>query len=646
MKNKYLALLFLSIIVSSIGCVRAKTDPPRQAIFILLDAARTDHFSAAGYNKPTTPEMDKLAANGAFFLNCYTQGIHTRASLPGILYSRYFSIPLFPNHHSIPYSSPDVLFRRLDDKALSIPKFLERDGFLTAGIAAHEWLTGETAFGREFKEFYNLHDIVDFKQKYAYPRADAVVDFAVKWISQNIGKDFFLYIHIMDTHFPHFFESDAQSFFDYSEGEYDPNLFAPSGLPKDANALLADGDMAYLNALYDGSMRFTDRQIGRLAGFLREAGLLDTALLMITADHGEFLLDRKGHIGHSGEWYDPIAKVPLIFHSPERIAPGKISDLAELVDLGPTILSFFDIPLPQSLSMDGSNLLHPTGNQKQHKNRLRAKGKKVAFIGEGYAGLRWDDYKGLFDQPSSQLLSEGSTTAQSRALFSETKIKIYDLKSDPDENMDLSSIDIVGKLVNTAYTLYSNKMGPLFKRFQAAKTSLQPRFPFALSAAHFRCDQNVPLFNGIEKRSRVFERLSESHWLRRSGWDSTWIIAEKGAKPMDISLSVPDGKYRISTDVNGTFRFRIKDMEKTVSSAVFKDNLRWPLNMVDIGVFDITGETFSLRIHPVFNETGNSWAGIRLIGFEPLYEGSIPEGNRKQMNEQREERLRSLGYIK
>ncbi len=57
---------------------------------------------------------------------------------------------------------------------------------------------------------------------------------------------------------------------------------------------LTSDDRRYLDALYDGSLRYTDRELGRLFNSLRERGILDETIIAITSDHGENLLEGPG----------------------------------------------------------------------------------------------------------------------------------------------------------------------------------------------------------------------------------------------------------------------------------------------------------------------------------------------------------------
>ena len=89
-------------------------------------------------------------------------------------------------------------------------------------------------FAREFTFLFDLQSTIRFDPKYAYPRADKVVDKAIEWIGKNRRRDYFLYLHVMDTHFPHLFEEDAAAF--YGPGRYEGNAFHSTGVVLDPNA--------------------------------------------------------------------------------------------------------------------------------------------------------------------------------------------------------------------------------------------------------------------------------------------------------------------------------------------------------------------------------------------------------------------------
>jgi len=497
---------------------------------------------------------------------------------------------------------------------------MERAGFLTAAISAHEWLTVQTKFAREFMEMYDLQTILEFDKKYAYPRANQVIDFSIAWIRENRNKDFLLYIHIMDTHFPHFFEEDAKLFF--GAETYDASRFESWGGPKDISGELTEGDTMYLNALYDGSLRYTDREIGRLVKCLKELGRFNDTLLIVTADHGELLLERKGELGHSSKWYDPLARVPLIFHYPKKINSVRETALSELVDLGPTLLKFMDVDLPEGKVADGSDLMDVADGLPLQKD--------AAYIN---GGIRTLLYKCLFESPVSMILSE--KPPETGSLNGE----LYDLVVDPDETQNIfhSEPERVLELLG----IYREKMVSKHARHLSARTHEQPEFPFAISATHFSSELTIPSAANEEHPEKLLKLEPSEGWLQRNSWDFSWKFAKPSAEPLHVTFSVPNGNYFLLADINGSCILEVNGEEKAVKSKSFINHMRWDCDFVEFGSIEIREEKFSASIYP---QSGEPWFAVRSLVFEPVISGE--RRALKKKDQERLERLKALGYVK
>jgi arylsulfatase len=610
MSTSILVGLAIALPATSFGARRT----PRQAIVILLDAARPDHFSCYGYPKPTTPEIDRLAARGAVFLRTYAQGTETRTSVPRFLYSRYFAPEIFPNHHTIPFANPGDLFRKIDDRAISLPRALESRGVVTAAISAHEWITAQSPFAREFAFLFDLQSTIPFDRKYAYPRAEKVVDQAVDWIGKNRGRDYFLYLHVMDTHFPHFFESDARAFF--GPEAYTGGAFSPEGLTLDPNRPATAEDRKYLNALYDGGLRYADREVGRLIAALKKWGTLDQTLIVVTSDHGEFLLDRKGHMTHGGPWFDPLSRIPLIVYYPPKVAPGPRDALAESVDIASTLLNLFDIPLPAGKSFDGQDLF-----AKQEK--------PSPAMSDG--GIRDGQYKVVFKSSGTAALGPAAPDPKS------ANAELYDLASDPAETRDLApdSPTVVARLLSA----FRAKLQPLWVRYQASTTHDQPRDSFAISAPSFGVDAEIPFLPVEENPVELLKTPTPSGWLGRSSWDNSWLFAKPEAKPIRLSIPMPKGKYFLVADFWGAVQIEIDGQKVLLQADEPPADLRRAAKPIDIGEIELKGELFSAVLHP---QRTSPWFAIRYLGFDPVINGK--RGG--DYDKEREKRLRSLGYIK
>ncbi len=573
-------------------------------ILLLLDAARSDRLSCYGYARATTPEIDRLAAGGVVFERHYAQGTGTRESVPALLYSRYFSVPIFPNDPQVPYSRPDDLFRRPDDEQISLPKAFEQAGFLTAAISAHLWTGRETPFAAEFEQ---MHDLTVGQQDrlYPYPRADEVIDFTIDWLRDHRGSDFFLYVHLMDTHYPHYFEEEAQDFFGATS--YDAVRFRESGGPIVPATQLTVDDRRYVDALYDGSLRYTDRHLGRLFEFLRDEGTLDSTVFAITSDHGEHLLDGPGGVpldnatvfSHGGPWLEPVARIPLILHSPTNLSPGTYSGLSEGVDVAPTLLRLAQVPTPTGKSFDGIDLTAAIAGQAAAKEQALFRG----------GNIRSETHKALFSA------SDGALLAPRRPAPRKLKGRLYDLAKDPLEQNDLMGTPTAS--VRDLLDRYRKVMTAPFRRARDARTEEPPQAAFAISARHSRTETRLPRIQGT---------TVPAGWSRLNAEPHSALVAQATDQPLAVHFPIPDGRYHFRLGLLGTVEVEVGDRRQQLNGR----------GMADFGDVEVSDATFRTTIHPRADQP----ARLLFFGFVPAGVVEDPAAD-----EERLRRLEALGYV-
>ena len=604
---------------SLMNCSGVNEKRPRQAILILLDASRPDRFSAYGYARETTPAIDKLAESGLIFTNFFSQGTKTRSALPSLIYSRYFVRPLFPDSPSISYSTPDDLFRTVDSEAASLPNAFAAAGFKTAAISAHMWVTDKTPFAQEFEEMYDIGSFVRREERYPYPRADEIVNRALEWITRNIDRDYFLYLHIMDTHFPHFFEEDAKQWFN-AKG-YEADGFHWTGRPNDRSEPLASRDREYLDALYDGSLRYTDRQLERLFDHLRRFGTLDQTLVAITADHGEALLERARLFEHGGAWFDLLARIPFILHYPAKVAPGTRNDLAEMVDIAPTILALMGVGLPPRMRMDGVDLMSARRGHREY-----------VFSA---SGVRTKRHKLLFANNPPEDVIENRQQELNDAI-----IHLYDLKTDPLEASDVSRQH--PEIVRNLAAAYRDRMWRPFRRYKGAVTNEQPQDSFAIASKHFLL-YPAPLQSWPAKSlSGVQDQPAPTGWLRADHWHKFWLLGRADAVPLRIEFHIPNGEYALSLHMRGSCAIKIgatKQLREFEADPLNPADLL-TTNAIEGGRITVVDEMFRATVIP---RRGQSWLLIRMLGFQPIRSDVTSPDDLSE--DDRIERLKSLGYI-
>ena len=235
---------------------------------------------------------------------------------------------------------------------MTIGEVLKRYGFHTASFVSNPNLSAEFNFNQGF-------DItVDCATKDDLAGANLVNNKVFPWLKEHRSDKFFLYVHYIDPHAPYTSPAPYNKTFidDKYYGEFknfrDKNIFIRKS-PTDISYY----DPDYYIAQYDGEILYTDTEIDRLIQYLDSLGLTDNTLVVITADHGESLGDeQKYFFGHGYYGYEPTAHIPLIMIAPKIIPGGKvIKRIVETIDIAPTVLSFFDIPVYKD--MEGMNLI-------------------------------------------------------------------------------------------------------------------------------------------------------------------------------------------------------------------------------------------------------------------------------------------------
>jgi arylsulfatase A-like enzyme len=608
-------IISLGALLNLAGC--SQQGDPQQVILILLDAARPDRFSCYGYARATTPHLDELAERGWIFKNHFTQGTSTRRALPTMLFSRYFAQPIFPGSPSLPLTDPSDLFRRPDDACISLPRLLAQEGFLTAVITAHLWIKAGTRFAAEFDELHDLGSILETGE--AYPSAEQVVDYTINWIKKHRNQDFFLYIHMMDTHFPHEFGDDAQAF--YGPEPYHGTRFDHWGRPRRLKEPLTTAERRYLDALYDGSLRYNDRHLGRLTDYLAATGRLDETLILITADHGEHLLEKAGHFEHSGPGYEVVGRIPLIISCPAKITPQEVSSLTEGIDVMPTILSLLNVPLPLGKSTDGMDLASLIAGTVTPREQV--------FIGRSVRDQR---YKCLFIPENDILLAEPTRP------LSEIKGRLYDLAEDPGETRDLWATQ--PERVQAMFDTYRDTMLPYYRRFQDARSQETPTVPFAIATRNFEIRGDCETVREGRLDNACDEPYHASPWLRSQHWAKYWLFAQPQAPACDIGFAVPNGYYLLAANLMGTCDLQVagSDTVLTVRGDPFDPTLFKRCQQVQIGPISIEGERFQATVSP--HDDGGCLL-IRSFGFTP-FGGDDADA---ELDAKRLEQLRALGYV-
>ncbi|MEM7309912.1 MAG: sulfatase [Planctomycetota bacterium] len=308
-------------------------------ILLHVDTLRADHCSVYGYERRTTPHLERFAAEHAVLFRTFiAQSAGTDKSTPAILASIYPSMFYDPGTDGSNFLVPD--------RFPLAGEYLRDAGYVSLGFSSNPVIGSRYNYPRGFTHFEELwHD---------EPRPAALVSHLRSRI-EALDRHYFYFGLILDPHSPY---APAEGFNVYAE---DPALT----YEEIGQRVFAGDDLElYLRPsidLYDGEILEVDAALGTLIEWLEESGRMDHTMLIVTSDHGEAFLEH-GFIGHGGTLFEEVIHVPLLWSFPSplrfpRLEPSvrDVAPVASQVDLLPTILGFLGQDIPRD-TIQGDDL--------------------------------------------------------------------------------------------------------------------------------------------------------------------------------------------------------------------------------------------------------------------------------------------------
>lgn len=347
-------------------------------VLIVLDTVRADHLDLYGYKRKTMPHVTKFASKATVYTDCTSTASWTLPSHASLFTGLP---PRVHGAHGAPADAPVPRAKGappLGHDHATLAGVLSEAGYQTSGIAGNVlWLKPKYGLNQGFSywdarpayrgalaegyfplllrtrtlvdatplRFLNDPFITLDVAQTIYPQATSVTDRAIERIhvmEKDGSAPFFLFLNYMDAHAPY---QAPGRFADYFPGR-DP------GLPRYEQGLQRvkvpkERIRSHLAAMYDSELAYLDSEVGRLLAFLEKRGLDDT-IVVITADHGEGLLDH-GSWTHMHSLYQSEVHVPLIVYDP-RSAPGVVTAPVSLQAVMPWLLYRLRVDAPEDVT--------------------------------------------------------------------------------------------------------------------------------------------------------------------------------------------------------------------------------------------------------------------------------------------------------
>jgi arylsulfatase A-like enzyme len=354
---------------------------PRNIVLIVMESVGAHYLSLYGSHYDTTPNLLAERQNALVFTNYYAPVGWTAYSLIALVLSQR---PPMERYNEVSF--------RIDPVAAgSLAKSLASAGYRTAFMSSGDpnWASPGFLERQGFNEIHRGQDLPGAKAISSWGTQDRFLfDSILGWVDQRRNEPFFVMAWTDQTHQPYTVAPDQTLV-----------PFRTSG--RNAEPL----------ARYLGLVRETDAQIERLLQGLRDRGLADDTLVVITGDHGESFGESHGGSGHGFSVYDDEVHVPLVLWNPRLFGGGShTSDvLGTHVDLAPTLLDIVGLPSPGA--WDGRSLFDAT--RSPHAYLF------AAAWGQYLLGVRDRNLKYSFDARTGHE-------------------ELFDLATDPDEQHNIA----------------------------------------------------------------------------------------------------------------------------------------------------------------------------------------------------------------
>jgi arylsulfatase A-like enzyme len=368
--------LGVTILTAAMPWGQAANEPLRSSgprpplILITIDTLSASHMSLYGHFRDTTPSLKKFASESFVFEHHYSNANFTTPSISSILTGTRPWV-----HRTFQLNSRPL---RVIAQAGLIPT-LKRAGYRILAVATNPyanprlqgvdpWVDSERPGKIEFPEYRLVNLFPTFGSVLYFPTLDRLNrgyrQFAYRHYTSNLHNDpevafaearsmlttarnqpepVFLWVHLFGAHDPYAAPRPFLQSFNSSSKALTVNSTTPPYMfeaPKDPNF------PGVLSDRYDEAVRYMDDHVGRFLDWLRPAGLLDDALVIVTADHGESFGHSYG--GHTGPMlYEELIHVPLLVKLPHQHSGSRIPEPRTAhADLLPTILDYMDLPVP------------------------------------------------------------------------------------------------------------------------------------------------------------------------------------------------------------------------------------------------------------------------------------------------------------
>jgi arylsulfatase A-like enzyme len=343
-------------------------------LLLILDTVRASSLGLYGHERPTTPTLDRLAAESVVFDHAFSTAPWTLTSHASLFTGRY------PFEMSASWTTP------LDETHPTLAEELSAQGYMTAGFVANLLYTGAetglargfqryedyrvsaaevaiaSSFGRIFINNPRIRGLLRYHDIPGRRTADEITGRFLSWVGAGHERPFFAFLNYYDAHAPYLpIEPFASRFSSGTPRQNhlirQANVRSADRTAKDA---MTEAERREEERAYEAGIAWIDAEIDRLLTELEAGGLLENTVVVVSSDHGE-QFGEHGLFTHGGELYTQVLHVPLLISGPGVARGVRVAEGVSLVDLPATLLELARRSGPSAV--DARFAPGPSGNR-------------------------------------------------------------------------------------------------------------------------------------------------------------------------------------------------------------------------------------------------------------------------------------------
>jgi arylsulfatase A-like enzyme/Tfp pilus assembly protein PilF len=375
------AAVLAGLVLGAVACrptpaPSADATAPRHLVIVTIDTLRADRVGAYGSATVKTPNLDRLAREGAMAEHA---SVHVPLTRPS-------HVSLFTGLYPAENGIRDNVSPSLASNVPVLAEILQQQGFRTAGFVSSIVLSKQSGLHRGFAHYSDRFEIGEDDARFLntiQKRGDGTMAEATAWLGEGGSDRRFAWIHLYDPHDPY----------------EPPEPYASQ----------------YAGRPYDGEVAWSDDLVGRLEAALTAHGLRDDTLLIVTSDHGEGL-EEHGESVHGFFVYETTLRVPFLVRG-RGVVPGtRLGVVARTVDVMPTALDLLGLA-EKTPKVSGRSLAPALrGGQMDDEPTFAESLTPLVHFG-------WSDLRALRDGRWKYILAP--------------RAELYDLEQDPGERTNL-----------------------------------------------------------------------------------------------------------------------------------------------------------------------------------------------------------------